>query len=173
VKYVIPTRDWVEFLKARLHDIIEEGMIPKEELRFSNSVCTHVVRHLLIMRLRDLMLWYEDELELNLVDRKDMLVSFELEVMEGLIARIFPNFASVVGVTEKPNPVLLKWGEIIELEVIEPLDSFLQDHLASSFSLEPSWQHATLKQMGNSYILNRGEDYRALFWDKYRNTIKP
>ena len=75
--------------------------------------------------------------------------------------------------TKNPDPTLLKWGEIIELEVIEPLDSFLQDHLASSFSIEPSWHHATLKQMGNSYILNRGEDYRALFWDKYRSTIKP
>jgi len=172
VKYVIPTRDWVEFLKARLADIIEEGLIPKEELRFSNSVCTHVVRNLLIMRLRDLMLWFDDELELKLVGSPDLMISFNLEPLEGLIARVYPNFASVIG-DHQVHPQMEKWGEIIELEVIEPLDSYLQDHLATTFSLEPSWQHATLKQMGNSYILTRGEDYRALFWDKYRPTIKP
>lgn len=173
MKYVIPTRDWVEFLKARLADTIEEGLIPKEELRFSNSVCTHVVRHLLIMRLRDLMLWYEEELKLNLVDRNDLLVSLELEVHESLVTRLFPNFSMVVGNLDNKYPTYTKWGEVIELEVLEPLDNFIQDHLTTTFTIEPSWQHAILKQMGNSYILTRGEDYRALFWEKYRPTIKP
>lgn len=168
MKYIIPTRDWVEFLKARLTDVMDEGIIPKAELRYSNSVCTHIVRNILISRLRDLVLWYDDELELRLIDNTDdLLLSFDVESSESLIARIFPNFSTIVGV-ENPDPILNNWAEIIELEVMEPLDNFIQDHLTTTLTIEPSWHHATLKQMGNSYILNRGEDYRVLFWEKHR-----
>lgn len=172
MKYVIPTRDWVEFLKARLADIVNDGLIPKEELRHSHSVCAHVVRHLLIMRIRELMEWYSDELELGLTDGSDLLVSMEVEVQESLVARIFPNFSNVIGVIENPNKLLLQWGELIELEVLEPLDSFIQDHINTVLSIEPTWDVFSVKQMGNSYILQRGEDYRGLFWDKYRATAK-
>lgn len=172
MKYVIPTRDWVEFLKARLADIVNDGLIPKEELRHSHSVCTHVVRHLLIMRLRELMEWYTDELELGLVADPDLLITMDVEIHESLATRIFPNFTNVIGVIEKPNLTLQRWGELVELEVLEPLDSFIQDHINNVLSLEPTWDVFSVKQMGNSYILQRGEDYRGLFWDKYRPLAK-
>lgn len=173
MKYVIPTRDWVEFLKMRLTDIISEGQIPKEELRFSDSVCIHVVRHLLIMRLRDMMFWFQDELELKLADPTDLLMTMVVEEEEGLIARIFPAFVNVVGETRNVNSVLETWGDLLEDEVIDPLDRCILDYLTTTLSIEPTWDHCSVKQLGNSYIITRGEDYRALFWDKYRNTVKP
>lgn len=173
MKYVIPTRDWVEFLKARLLDIINDNQIPKEELRYSDSVCTHVVRHLLIIRLREMMFWFDDELELRLCDPTDLLMTMAVEEEEGLVARIFPNFASVVGETRNVNTTLEAWGDLLEAEVLDPLDRFIMDHLTTTLSMEPTWDHCTLKQIGNSFILTRGDDYRALFWNKYRNTVKP
>lgn len=171
MKCIIPTRDWVEFLKARLEDIVEDGLMPKEELRTSNSMCNHIVRHLLIMRLRDYMMWFSDEQELKLKDNKDLLCTLEIEIIESLVGRVFPNFHDTLGVDKDLNNVLIEWGELIELEVIEPLDNLIQDYLATTLTIEPTWRHTTIKQMGNSYILTMGEDYRAIFWDRYRTTV--
>jgi hypothetical protein len=171
VKYIIPTRDWVEFLKARLNDVVEDGYIPKDELRYSNSVCNHVVKQLLIMRLRDYVLWIEPEKELNLVPKGDLLTGFKLEVLESVIARIFPNFSESMDTSKNAPATSVSWGDIIEMEVIQPLDDYIQDHLTTTLTLEPTWKYATLKQLGTSYILDLGEDYRVLFWEKYRTLV--
>jgi len=103
----------------------------------------------------------------------DLLMTMVVEEEEGLIARIFPAFVNVVGETRNVNSVLETWGDLLEDEVIDPLDRCILDYLTTTLSIEPTWDHCTVKQLGNSYIITRGEDYRALFWDKYRNTVKP